>query len=82
MLFIRVTILHLINILQVKSDFLDALSNAEKQVCDYKSKLETLNENFCKAGGLQEEDSIKLYPKFALIKNFAYIDICYTLLCF
>ncbi|KAJ9159099.1 hypothetical protein P3X46_024629 [Hevea brasiliensis] len=33
----------------VKSDFLDALSNAEKQVCDYKSKLETLNENFCKA---------------------------------
>ncbi|KAF2320297.1 hypothetical protein GH714_026891 [Hevea brasiliensis] len=34
---------------EVKSDFLDALSNAEKQVCDYKSKLETLNENFCKA---------------------------------
>ncbi|XP_004300015.1 PREDICTED: mitotic spindle checkpoint protein MAD1 [Fragaria vesca subsp. vesca] len=32
----------------VKSDFLDALSNAEKQVEDYKSRLETLNDNFCK----------------------------------
>ncbi|XP_065870640.1 mitotic spindle checkpoint protein MAD1 [Euphorbia lathyris] len=33
----------------VKADFLDALSNAEKQVGDYQSKLETLNENFCTA---------------------------------
>lgn len=33
----------------VKSDFLDALSNAEKQVSDYQSKLEALNEGFCKA---------------------------------
>ncbi|KDP42511.1 hypothetical protein JCGZ_00308 [Jatropha curcas] len=33
----------------VKADFLDALSNAEKQVRDYQSKLETLNENFCKS---------------------------------
>ncbi|KAL6184020.1 hypothetical protein ACLB2K_045427 [Fragaria x ananassa] len=32
----------------VKSDFLDALSNAEKQVEDYKSRLEALNDNFCK----------------------------------
>ncbi|KAI4296145.1 hypothetical protein L6164_036127 [Bauhinia variegata] len=32
----------------VKSDFLDALSRAENQVRDYQSKLETLNENFCK----------------------------------
>ncbi|GAV63305.1 LOW QUALITY PROTEIN: MAD domain-containing protein [Cephalotus follicularis] len=36
----------------VKSDFLDALSNAEKQVRDYESKLEKLNENFIKAGML------------------------------
>ncbi|XP_021625080.1 MATH domain and coiled-coil domain-containing protein At3g58250 [Manihot esculenta] len=28
-----------------------SLSNAEKQVCDYQSKLENLNENFCKVGG-------------------------------
>lgn len=35
---------------QVKSDFLDALSNAEKQVEDYKSRLEALNDNFCKVG--------------------------------
>ncbi|EEF34534.1 mitotic spindle checkpoint protein MAD1 [Ricinus communis] len=33
----------------VKSDFFDALSNAEKQASDYQSKLETLNENFSKA---------------------------------
>lgn len=33
----------------VKSDFLDALDSAEKQVCDYQSKLEVLNDNFCKA---------------------------------
>lgn len=33
----------------VKSDFLDALTNAEKQVRDYQSKLEELNENFSKA---------------------------------
>ncbi|CAN1147386.1 Mitotic spindle checkpoint protein MAD1 [Linum perenne] len=33
----------------VKSDFLDALSNAEKQVQDYQSQLATLNENFLKA---------------------------------
>lgn len=32
----------------VKSDFLDALTNAEKQVRDYQSKLEELNENFSK----------------------------------
>lgn len=34
----------------MKSDFLDALTNAEKQVRDYQSKLEELNENFSKAG--------------------------------
>ncbi|OMO95515.1 Spindle assembly checkpoint component Mad1 [Corchorus capsularis] len=33
----------------VKADFLDALSNAEKQVRDYQSKLEELNENFSKS---------------------------------
>ncbi|XP_021298345.1 mitotic spindle checkpoint protein MAD1 isoform X1 [Herrania umbratica] len=33
----------------VKAEFLDTLSNAEKQICDYKSKLEALNENFSKA---------------------------------
>ncbi|XWS16637.1 hypothetical protein CRYUN_Cryun34aG0108000 [Craigia yunnanensis] len=33
----------------VKADFLDALSNAEKQIRDYQSKLEALNENFSKA---------------------------------
>ncbi|KAF7801546.1 mitotic spindle checkpoint protein MAD1 [Senna tora] len=32
----------------VKSDFLDALSRAENQARDYESKLETLNEKFCK----------------------------------
>ncbi|KAJ4717622.1 mitotic spindle checkpoint protein MAD1 [Melia azedarach] len=32
----------------VKADFFDALSNAEKQACEYKSKWEELNENFCK----------------------------------
>ncbi|KAJ0080016.1 hypothetical protein Patl1_23497 [Pistacia atlantica] len=32
----------------VKSDFIDALSNTEKQVRDYEAKLEELNENFCK----------------------------------
>lgn len=35
---------------QVKSDFIDALSNAEKQVQDYQSRLEALNDNFCKVG--------------------------------
>lgn len=33
----------------VKADFLDALSNAEKQIRDYQSKLEALNENLSKA---------------------------------
>ncbi|KAK9286475.1 hypothetical protein L1049_014872 [Liquidambar formosana] len=33
---------------KVKSEFLDALDSAEKQVCDYQSKLESLNDNFCK----------------------------------
>ncbi|CAI0437714.1 unnamed protein product [Linum tenue] len=33
----------------VKADFLDALSNAEKQVQDYQSKLAELNDNFGKA---------------------------------
>ncbi|XWS11565.1 hypothetical protein CRYUN_Cryun37aG0008900 [Craigia yunnanensis] len=33
----------------VKADFLDALSNAEKQICDYQSKLEGVNENLSKA---------------------------------
>lgn len=32
----------------VKSEFLDALSSAEKQVCDYQSRFETMNENFSK----------------------------------
>ncbi|KAB2627637.1 spindle assembly checkpoint component mad1 [Pyrus ussuriensis x Pyrus communis] len=32
----------------VKSDFIDALSNAEKQASDYQSKLAALNDNFCK----------------------------------
>ncbi|KAL0013020.1 hypothetical protein SO802_000089 [Lithocarpus litseifolius] len=32
----------------VKSEFLDALSSAEKQVCDYQSRFETMNENFGK----------------------------------
>lgn len=33
----------------VKADFIDALSNAEKQIRDYQSKLEILNENLSKA---------------------------------
>ncbi|KAL5786941.1 hypothetical protein ACOSP7_003890 [Xanthoceras sorbifolium] len=33
----------------VKADFFDALDNAEKQVREYQSKLEELNENFLKA---------------------------------
>ncbi|KAK2661574.1 hypothetical protein Ddye_000148 [Dipteronia dyeriana] len=33
----------------VKSDFFDALNNAEKQVREYQSQLEELNENFLKA---------------------------------
>ncbi|XVF75090.1 hypothetical protein PTKIN_Ptkin13bG0160300 [Pterospermum kingtungense] len=33
----------------VKADFLDALSNAEKQIRDYQSKLEAINENLSKA---------------------------------
>lgn len=37
-------------ILQVKADFLESLNSAEKQVHDYQSRLEALNENFCKAG--------------------------------
>uniref|UniRef100_A0A2N9HRE5 Uncharacterized protein n=1 Tax=Fagus sylvatica TaxID=28930 RepID=A0A2N9HRE5_FAGSY len=32
----------------VKSEFIDALSSAEKQVCDYQSRFEALNENFGK----------------------------------
>ncbi|KAM4126170.1 hypothetical protein ACJW30_01G369200 [Castanea mollissima] len=32
----------------VKSEFLDALSSAEKQICDYQSRFETMNENFSK----------------------------------
>ncbi|XP_021888214.1 mitotic spindle checkpoint protein MAD1 [Carica papaya] len=44
----------------VKSDFLDALSNAEKQVSDYQSKLEALNEGFCKA----EAERKKFRDKF------------------
>ncbi|CAK9168438.1 unnamed protein product [Ilex paraguariensis] len=32
----------------VKSEFFDALSSAEKQAHDYQSKLEELNDNFCK----------------------------------
>lgn len=37
---------------QVKADFLDALSNAEKQVHDYELKLGVLNENLSKVGEL------------------------------
>lgn len=33
----------------VKADFLESLSSAEKQVCDYQSKLEALNETLSKA---------------------------------
>ncbi|WCJ18702.1 mitotic checkpoint family protein [Euphorbia peplus] len=33
----------------VKADVLDALTNAEKQVSDLQSRLETLNDNFCTA---------------------------------
>ncbi|KAG5525716.1 hypothetical protein RHGRI_032123 [Rhododendron griersonianum] len=33
----------------VKSEFFDALSSAEKQAHDYKSKLEALNDDFCRA---------------------------------
>ena len=35
---------------QVKSDFIDALSSAEKQVQDYQSKLQEINENFTISG--------------------------------
>lgn len=38
--------------LQVKSEFFDALSSAEKQARDYQSKWEALNDSFCKVGGL------------------------------
>lgn len=37
-------------VLQVKAEFLDALSNTEKQLIDYKSKWETLTEDFSKVG--------------------------------
>ncbi|KAF7126547.1 hypothetical protein RHSIM_Rhsim11G0117900 [Rhododendron simsii] len=33
----------------VKSEFFDALSSAEKQAHDYKSKLDALNDDFCRA---------------------------------
>ncbi|CAI9765284.1 unnamed protein product [Fraxinus pennsylvanica] len=33
----------------VKSEFLDALSSAEKQACDYQSKVEALSDDFSKA---------------------------------
>lgn len=39
-------------VLQVKSEFLDALSSAEKQARDCQSKLETLNADFSKSGEL------------------------------
>ncbi|KAJ6327868.1 hypothetical protein OIU78_014682 [Salix suchowensis] len=35
----------------VKSDFIDALSSAEKQVQDYQSKVQEINENFTKSEG-------------------------------
>lgn len=38
------------SVFQVKSEFFDALSNAEKQAHDYRSKLEALEADFRKAG--------------------------------
>jgi len=37
-------------LLQVKSDFIEALSKAENQARDYQSKFETLEDNFKKVG--------------------------------
>lgn len=36
--------------LQVKADFLGALSSAEKQSQDYKSKVETMNDDLRRSG--------------------------------
>ncbi|CAK7357205.1 unnamed protein product [Dovyalis caffra] len=44
----------------VKSDFIDALSNAEKQVGDYQSKLEELNENFTNSEGERKKFRYRL----------------------
>ncbi|KAJ6931929.1 mitotic spindle checkpoint protein MAD1-like isoform X1 [Populus alba x Populus x berolinensis] len=44
----------------VKSDFIDALSSAEKQVQDYQSKLLDINENFTKSEGERKKFRDKL----------------------
>nr|CAN80545.1 hypothetical protein VITISV_010896 [Vitis vinifera] len=44
----------------VKAEFLESLNSAEKQVCDYQSRLEASNENFCKA----EADRKKFRDQF------------------
>lgn len=49
------------HLLQVKSDFIDAFSNVEKQVSDYQSRLEALNNNFCKVGAFLN----KMFQYFA-----------------
>ncbi|KAM7251520.1 hypothetical protein ACFE04_023403 [Oxalis oulophora] len=49
----------------VKAEFLDALTTAEKQVCDYKSKLEELNDNFHKS----EADRNKFRDQFLYIEQ-------------
>jgi len=49
MLLLPTHFLH-IKLLQVKSDFIEALSKAENQARDYQSKFETLEDNFQKVG--------------------------------
>lgn len=54
-------------IFQVKAEFLESLNSAEKQVRDYQSRLEALNENFCRAGALRDRWSNFLFN----LSNFA-----------
>ncbi|CAN6720002.1 unnamed protein product [Malus baccata var. baccata] len=49
----------------VKSDFIDALSNAEKQASDYQSKLAALNEKFCKV----ESERKKYLDQFLYVEQ-------------
>ncbi|TQD96033.1 hypothetical protein C1H46_018375 [Malus baccata] len=53
----------------VKSDFIDALSNAEKQASDYQSKLAALNEKFCKVVTCAAESDRKKY-----LDQFLYVE--------
>ncbi|KAL5555051.1 hypothetical protein UlMin_037287 [Ulmus minor] len=49
----------------VKSDFLDALSSAEKEACDYKSRFEALNETLSKV----EAERKKYFDQFIIVEQ-------------